>query len=65
MEKTIKVEGMHCKSCEFLIKDSLEEVGVKASADHKTNTIKVSFDEKKVSLDSIKKAIESNGYKVK
>ena len=65
MEKIIKVDGMHCKSCEFLITDSLNDLKVKATAYHKTNTIKVNFDEKKISLDKIKKSIESNGYKVK
>ena len=65
MEKTIKVQGMHCSSCEFLITDALEEIGVQSSADYKTNTIKVKFDDKKVSLNDIKKAIEKACYKIK
>ncbi len=65
MEKTIQVKGMHCNSCEFLITDALEEIGVQSTANHKTNIVKVKYDDKKVSMDSIKKAIEKAGYKVK
>ena len=64
MEKKIKVKGMHCSSCEFLIKDSLNDLGVKAKADYKKNEVIVEFDAKKVDLKSIYKAIEENGYKV-
>ncbi|MBR9690827.1 hypothetical protein GOV08_04030 [Candidatus Woesearchaeota archaeon] len=36
MKKTIiDVEGMHCKSCETLIKEALADVGVKAKPNHK------------------------------
>ena len=65
MEKTIKVTGMHCNSCEFLITDALEEIGVQSTANHKTNIVKVKYDDKKVSIDSIKKVIVKAGYKIK
>lgn len=29
MIKIFKIKGMHCKSCETLIRDSLEEKGIK------------------------------------
>ena len=60
----LKVEGMHCRSCEMLVKDSLDEMGVKATASHENNEIKVTFDETKNDIEEIKKIIEKEGYGV-
>jgi copper chaperone CopZ len=61
----LNVKGMHCSSCEMLIKDSLDELGVpKAEASHKTGIVNVEFDEKKVSEKKIKEAIKKEGYEV-
>ena len=64
MEKNIKVKGMHCNSCELLIKDSLNDLGVKAYVNYKKGVVLVSFDPEKVSIEKIYKSIEENGYKV-
>ncbi len=66
MKKAIKVKGMHCQSCEVLIKDSLEEVdGVKsAELDHEKNIATVEYDETKVDENKIKKVIKDEGYEV-
>ena len=64
MEKKIKVKGMHCSSCEFLIKDSLNDLGVKSNANHKKGEDTIEFDPKKVAIKKVYKAIEDNGYKV-
>jgi copper chaperone CopZ len=63
---TLKVKGMHCPSCEMLIKDSLEEIeGIKkAELDHKKGTAIVEYDEKKVNEALIKSTIAKEGYKV-
>lgn len=67
MKKTLNVKGMHCKSCEMLIKDSLSEVdgvnNVKVSLTD--NTVTVDYDDKKVKDAMIKKAIETEGYVVR
>lgn len=65
MDKTIKVSGMHCKSCEMLLDDSISEVkGVKkVSADSKKGTVSVSIDDEAV-LAQVKKVIAGEGYKV-
>ena len=55
---------MHCNSCEFLIKDVLEEIGVKATADHKKGEVNLDFDEKKVSLNKIKNILKENNYEL-
>lgn len=63
---SLKVKGMHCHSCEILIKDSLEETeGVKeAKLDYKKGIADIEFDEKKVNENKIKAIIENEGYKV-
>lgn len=64
MKKEFNVKGMHCKSCEMLITDSLEGLdgvkNVKASA----KDGKVIVEHNSVDESLMKKAIESEGYKV-
>ncbi|MBU0460762.1 MAG: cation transporter [Nanoarchaeota archaeon] len=64
VKETLKVKGMHCKSCGVLISDALEELGVKSSVDSKKELVVVEFDEKKVSLKKIKETIKKEGYQV-
>ncbi len=66
MKTKLKVTGMHCKSCEVLIKDSLEELpGIQSvNVDHKKGFVEVLFDQSKVSIDLIKKVIVKEGYKI-
>lgn len=64
MKANLKVKGMHCNSCEMLIADALEDIDVKAKVDSKKEIATVEFDESKVTLDEVKKAIEAEGYKV-
>ena len=65
MEKTIKVSGMHCRSCEILLEDSISEIkGAKVlSADHKKGEIRVSLEDESL-MSQIKKIVEKEGYKV-
>jgi copper chaperone len=62
----IKISGMHCASCEMLVKDALEDMdGVKsAGANHKTGIIDVDFDDGKVKKDDIIETIKKEGYDV-
>lgn len=67
MEKTtnLNIKGMHCKSCEALIKMELEEIGVnKINIDHKTGKASIKYNEDKVSLEEIKSTIKKQGYGV-
>jgi Cu+-exporting ATPase len=63
---TLKVKGMHCKSCEMLIEDSLKEIVGVASAklDHKKSTAAIEYDETKVNENKIKEMIKKEGYEV-
>ncbi len=65
MEKTFRVEKMHCRSCEMLLTDVISEIdGVKkVSADFRKGTVTVSYD-KPATIDLAGKAIEKEGYKV-
>ncbi|HII14875.1 MAG TPA: heavy-metal-associated domain-containing protein [Nanoarchaeota archaeon] len=60
----LKVSGMHCQSCEMLIRDALEETeGVaSAGADMKKSSVSVLFNEDKISADKIRKIISELGY---
>lgn len=65
MEKTFKITGMHCTSCEVLIKDALEDTGVKVNEiSSKKGLAIVNFDGKKITESDIKTTIEAEGYKV-
>ncbi|MCH5187856.1 MAG: heavy metal translocating P-type ATPase [Oscillospiraceae bacterium] len=66
MEKTLKVEGMMCGHCEARVKKCLEELPGVESADvsHEKGTavVQLSAD---VSDETLKKAVEAQGYEVK
>ena len=67
MKTQLKIQGMHCKSCEALIQDALTELPGFVSA--KINAAKgeanIEFDDTKTNLDTIKKVIVKEGYKIK
>jgi len=64
MKTKLNVKGMHCTSCEMLIKDALEDRGVIAKASRERNTVDVKFDEEKISLKEIKAEIKKQGFEV-
>jgi len=63
MKQTIKVKGMHCKSCAMLIEDSLTELGAtEVKVDVAKGIVTLISDKDKK---TITKAIETAGeYKV-
>jgi len=60
----LTVKGMHCASCEILIKDALLELsGVKTvTINHKTGALSVTGD--KLGKDAIIAAVKAEGYTV-
>ena len=66
MESKINVKGMHCKSCDMLVEDSLGDLkGVKSVQSlHKEGFVEVDFDESIINIDKIKKTIIAEGYEV-
>lgn len=65
MNKILKVNGMHCKSCETLLKDSISGINGVSSvkADSKKGIVEVNISDESV-LPQVKQAIKSEGYKV-
>jgi copper chaperone CopZ len=65
VEKTLKVSGMHCRSCEMLLSDSISEIKdvEKVSADFKKGTVTVTVKDERM-FEDVKKAIEKEGYRV-
>jgi len=61
---TLNVQGMNCQHCVNSIEGALKEIGVSGKVNLKGESVEVSFDEQKVSLDQIKEAIEDQGYDV-
>ena len=61
----LDIKGMHCRSCEMLIKDVLEEMDIKSDISHEMGTVTVVFDENKITKEQIKEAIVKEGYEVK
>ena len=67
MEKVVlNVEGMSCAHCENAVKKAAGELsGVcNVTVDLSRKTVTVEYDAAAVSLDSIKQAIEDQGYDV-
>ncbi|MDD5336912.1 MAG: heavy-metal-associated domain-containing protein [Candidatus ainarchaeum sp.] len=63
-EAIIKTGGMTCTSCERAISNALMKVDgvMEAKADYASETTKVKYDENRVNLDGIGKAVDAIGY---
>jgi copper chaperone CopZ len=61
---TLKVKGMHCKSCEMLLSGIFEDNGVKAEVSLKEGRVNVEFDSGKMTVAGIKSIIKNAGYQV-
>ena len=65
-EYNLNVKGMHCQSCEALVREDLGDIsGVKAvDADHKMGTVKLKY-EGALDFAKVKSAIAALGYEAK
>lgn len=61
---TFSIEGMHCGSCAAGIQMLLQSTEgiINASADYSKKTGEVEFDEEKIKLEDIVKAVQELGY---
>jgi copper chaperone CopZ len=61
----IRINGMHCRSCEGLLTDVLMDIkGVKtAKVSFNDKEAEVEFDERQTSEAELRRAIEKEGYK--
>jgi copper chaperone len=67
MKIRLNVEGMSCSHCENAVKNALNSIKGVNSADVslQEKAVNIEYDSSKVTIDSIKEAIEDQGYIVK
>ncbi|HLS66815.1 MAG TPA: copper chaperone CopZ [Pseudogracilibacillus sp.] len=67
MEVTLDVKGMSCAHCEKAVKDAVGDLaGIESVKVHlDKDEVEVSFDKATIQVDTIKEAIEDQGYDVK
>ena len=67
MKNEIEVSGRSCGGCELLVTEALEELeGVlQVAASHKQGIVAVDYDPGMVSMTTITKVIEEQGFTVK
>ena len=67
MKITLNVEGMHCKSCEILIKSELDDIeGIeKSSVSQEKGIVEVEYDENKVDKMKIIETIKKEGFRIR
>ncbi|MFN3480213.1 MAG: heavy-metal-associated domain-containing protein [Thermodesulfovibrionales bacterium] len=63
-EVSMKVEGMSCQHCVMRVKKAVDSLDGIISSDVQIGLVKVRFDENKIDLDIIRKAISGAGYRV-
>jgi copper chaperone len=65
-EKAMRVPDMHCGHCKAAVEGELNRLsGVESSnADVENGTVEVSYDERMVTTEDLKNAIEEAGYAV-
>jgi len=61
---TLQVQGMSCQHCVNSIEGALKEIGALGKVDLKNESVEVSFDENRISIERIREAIEEQGYDV-
>lgn len=61
---TLQVEGMSCGHCVNSVEKALKGAGASGKVDLASKSVEVEYDETAISLDSLKEAIEEQGYEV-
>ncbi|SNZ05003.1 copper chaperone [Terribacillus aidingensis] len=66
MEQTLNVQGMSCGHCKVSVEGALQKLdGVSAAeVNLEAGTVVVSYDEANVTVNTMKEAIEDQGYDV-
>ncbi|NIK79602.1 copper chaperone [Paenibacillus castaneae] len=60
----LKVEGMTCGHCVSAVEKAVGNAGASGKVDLANKKVSVEYDEKKVTIDAVKAAIEDQGYDV-
>ena len=62
-KETILVEGMKCVHCAAKVTNALKDNGVKAMVNLESKEVALSYNEKKINLEEIKRIVEVTGFK--
>jgi copper chaperone len=60
----LNVSGMSCGHCINAIQTAIQQTGGLAKVDLPNNVVSLTFDETKVSIETLKQIIESKGYSI-
>lgn len=60
----LNVSGMSCGHCINAIQTAIQQAGGLAKVDLPNNAVSLTFDETKVSIETLKQIIESKGYSI-
>ncbi|SDI58574.1 MULTISPECIES: copper ion binding protein [Paenibacillus] len=63
-QATLQVEGMSCNHCVNSIEKAIKELGAEGKVNLSGKTVTVDYDESKLTIETIKEAIEEQGYEV-
>ena len=63
IKETILVEGMKCVHCAAKVTNTLKNHGVKAEVNLESKLVTLSYNEKKINLEEIKRIVEETGFK--
>jgi copper chaperone len=61
---TLQVQGMSCGHCVNSVEGALKEIGAEGKVDLAGGKVEIQFDEAKLQVETIKEAIEEQGYYV-
>ncbi len=61
---TLEVKGMYCAHCSKAVENALTQAGATASVNLSKNTVLISYDETKISLSYLARAVKRAGYEL-
>jgi copper chaperone len=61
---TLQVQGMTCGHCVKSVEGALKEIGAEGKVDLAAGKVEIQFDEAKLQVETIKEAIEDQGYDI-
>ena len=62
-KEAILVEGMKCMHCAAKVTNALKNHNVKAEVNLESKLVTLSYNEKKINLEEIKRIVEETGFK--
>jgi sulfite exporter TauE/SafE/copper chaperone CopZ len=64
VKKIIRIEGMHCNSCERIIEEAFKDKVSDIKVSYSKGEAEIEYDPEKISSDEIKEIIKASGYEI-